>query len=388
MKREYDTIVMGLGGIGAGALYWLSRRLGDDVLGLEQFEMGHSRGASQDHSRIIRLSYHTPGYVALAKHAYRAWAEVEADAGETLVIRTGSLDLWPSDPAYPMSLYTDSMDAQGVAYERLSPAEIMRRWPPFRLTDDITGIFQPDGGIATPIRSNAAHLRLARANGAAVRDNAPVGAIHPSGDEVIIEAGGDTYRCRHLVIAAGAWTNQALAHFGRGLHLTVTQEQVTYYRSPDLAAFSPDRFPVWIWMDEPSFYGFPAFGEAGPKAAQDVGGERVTAETRTFEPNEATLARSEAFLARVLPSMLGEPIYTKTCLYTMPPDRDFVISSLPEQPNVSVAVGAGHAYKFASLIGRILSELALDGETGYDIAPFFIDRPILLEEDPELNFMC
>jgi sarcosine oxidase len=86
--------------------------------------------------------------------------------------------------------------------------------------------------------------------------------------------------------------------------------------------------------------------------------------------------------------MLGKPIYTKTCLYTMPPDRDFVISRLPEQPNVSVAVGAGHAYKFASLIGRILSELALDGQTGYDIAPFFIDRPILLEENPPLNFMC
>ncbi len=119
-----------------------------------------------------------------------------------------------------------------------------------------------------------------------------------------------------------------------------------------------------------------------------MGGDRVTAETRTFEPNAATLARTETFLAQVIPGMLGEPIYTKTCLYAMPPDRDFVISSLPEHPNVSVAVGAGHAYKFASLIGKILSELALDGQTAYDIAPFAIDRPILLEEDPELNFMC
>jgi sarcosine oxidase len=52
------------------------------VLGLEQFELGHVRGESQDHSRIIRLSYHTPAYVELAKHAYRAWAEVEREAGE------------------------------------------------------------------------------------------------------------------------------------------------------------------------------------------------------------------------------------------------------------------------------------------------------------------
>ncbi len=271
MRREFDTIVLGLGGLGSAALYWLSRRLGDDVLGLEQFEIGHVRGGSQDHSRIIRLSYHTPAYVELAKHAYDAWAEVEADAGEQLVIKTGALDLWPLYPAYPMSLYTESMDAAGVAYEQLSAAEVMRRWPQFHLTDDITGIYQADGGMATPARSNAAHLRLARENGAAVRDNAPVTAIRPLDGEVDVEAGGDTYRCRHLVIAAGAWTNEALAHFGRKLHLTVTQEQVTYYNSPDISVFMPDRFPVWIWMDEPSFYGFPGVWRGGPQGGAGCG---------------------------------------------------------------------------------------------------------------------
>jgi len=275
-----------------------------------------------------------------------------------------------------------------VAYERLSAAEVMRRWPPFRLPDDVTGIYQADGGMATPNRSNAAHRRLAAAYGATLRDNAPVTAIRPLGEGLEVVAGGVTYWCRRLIIAAGAWSNSLLAHFGRRLHLTVTQEQVTYYHSPRVDDFLPDRFPVWIWMDEPSFYGFPVFGEAGPKAAQDVGGERVTAETRTFVPNATTLARTETFLARVLPGMLGPAIYTKTCLYTMPPDRNFVLGTLPEQPNVAVAIGAGHAYKFAALIGRILSDLAIDGQTDYDIQPFDIDRPILREKDPALNFMC
>ncbi len=388
MKRDYDTIVLGLGGLGSAALYWAARRVGAAALGLEQFDIDHGRGASQDHSRIIRLSYHTPGYVALAQAAYAAWAEVEADAGEQLLYRTGGLDLWPSAPAYPMSGYTGSMDARGVAYERLSAAEVMRRWPPFCLPDDVTGIYQADGGMATPNRSNAAHRRLAAAYGATLRDNAPVTAIRPLGEGLEVVAGGVTYWCRRLIIAAGAWSNSLLAHFGRRLHLTVTQEQVTYYHSPRVDDFLPDRFPVWIWMDEPSFYGFPVFGEAGPKAAQDVGGERVTAETRTFVPNATTLARTETFLARVLPGMLGPAIYTKTCLYTMPPDRNFVLGTLPEQPNVAVAIGAGHAYKFAALIGRILSDLAIDGQTDYDIQPFDIDRPILREKDPALNFMC
>lgn len=387
MKHDYDTIVLGLGALGSAALYWIARR-GGEVLGLEQFELGHGRGSSQDHSRIIRLSYHTPGYVDLAKHAYVAWAEVEADAGEQLIFKTGGLDLWPANPAYPMSDYTDSMDACGVVYERLTAGEVKRRWPQFRLANDITGIYQADGGIATPNMSNAAHRRLALNYGATIRDHAPVEKIRSFRDDLEVTAGGVAYRCRHLVIAAGAWSNHILAHFGRRIHLTITQEQVTYFRSPSVEDFMPDRFPVWIWMDEPSFYGFPVFGEPGPKVAQDVGGERVTPESRTFEPNMATLARTEAFLYKVIPGILGEPFYTKTCLYDLPPDRNFVLGPLPDQPNVSLAIGAGHAFKFAGLIGKILSELALDGHTDYDIAPFSVERPILYEANPVLNFMC
>ena len=244
MKDDYEVIVLGLGGLGSAALYWTARRVGGDALGLEQYEIGHGRGASQDHSRIIRLSYHTPHYVALAQAAYDAWAAVEADAGEQLLYRTGGLDLWPAAPAYPMADYTDSMDAAGVAYERLSAAEVMRRWPPFRLPDDVTGIYQAAGGIATPNKSNAAHRRLAAAYGATLRDNAPVAAIRPRGDELEVTAGGVVYRCRRLIVAAGAWTNHVMAAFGRRLHLTITQEQVTYYASPRIEDFLPDRFPV------------------------------------------------------------------------------------------------------------------------------------------------
>lgn len=388
MKQQYHTIILGLGGLGSAALYWAARRLGPDVLGLEQFEMDHARGGSQDHSRIIRLSYHTPGYVRLAQAAYATWAEVEADAGEQLIFRTGGLDLWPVASAFNMGDYTGSMDAAGVAYEQLSAAEAMRRWPQFRLSDDVTAIYQAQSGIATPNLSNAAHRRLAVGYGATIRDNAPVEGVRPVGDELEVTAGSVVYRCQRLIVAAGAWSNRVLGYFGRQVHLTVTQEQVTYFHSPLVEEFFPDRFPIWIWQDEPCFYGFPVFGEAGPKAAQDVGGARVTADTRTYEPNAATLARTEAFLARVLPGMLGPHLYTKTCLYAMPPDRDFVLSTLPEQPNVALAIGAGHAYKFASLIGRILSELAIDGQTAYDISPFDIDRPILQEDDPVTSFIC
>jgi sarcosine oxidase len=387
VKYDYQYIVLGLGGFGSAAAYWLAKRAGKEVLGLEQFELGHVRGESQDHSRIIRLSYHTPGYVELAKHAYTAWAEVERDSGEQLVLKTGGLDWGPRESAIPISTYTDSMDAAGVPYERLDAVEIMRRWPPFRLSDDIHGVFQPESGIAMAAKGNAAHLRLARAYGATLCDRMPVEDIRPLKGEIEVTAGGAAYRCRRLVIAAGAWSNRALAPFGLKLPLRVTKEQVTYLASPRLADFQPERFPIWIWMDDPCFYGFPTFGEPGPKVGQDAGGQEVTADGRDFEPDEAARGRVLDFLGKYLPSALGPIIYTKTCLYTLTPDRDFVLDFVPGRRDALVAIGGGHGFKFASLIGRILAELAIDRKSERDLAPFRIDRPILRMEDPPRNYM-
>jgi sarcosine oxidase len=387
VKTNYQYIVLGLGGFGSAATYWLSRRAGAEVLGLEQFELGHVRGESQDHSRIIRLSYHNQGYVEMAKHAYRAWAEVERDSGEELILKTGGLDFGPRQSPIPLSNYSGSMDAAGVPYEHLDAAEIRRRWPQFTVTDDIHGLFQAESGIAMAARANAAHIRMAREHGATVRDQAPVAAIRPGAGEIEVIAGGTSYWCRRLVIAAGAWSNRALAPFGLQLPLRVTKEQVTYFASPSPELFTPGRFPIWIWMDDPCFYGFPTFGEAGPKVGQDAGGLEVTADTRTFDPDEAALKRVTDFLARYIPKALGPIIYTKTCLYTLTPDRDFVIDAVPGHPGATVAIGGGHGFKFASLIGRILSELAIDGRTEQDLTPFRADRPILRLADPPRNYM-
>jgi sarcosine oxidase len=129
------------------------------------------------------------------------------------------------------------------------------------------------------------------------------------------------------------------------------------------------------------------FGENGTKAAQDAGGKPVTAQGRTFEPDPANAAGVRAFLSKYLPTALGPEIYTKTCLYTLTPDRDFVVDAVPEAEGVYVAIGAGHAFKFASVIGKTLSELAIDGRTQVALAPFTIDRPILKEKNPTRSYM-
>jgi sarcosine oxidase len=219
-----------------------------------------------------------------------------------------------------------------------------------------------------------------------VLDETPVRAVRPNGDGVEVVTDDRTYLADRVVVASDAWTNEVLGETGTRIPLTVTQEQVTYYATPNLKAFSPERFPVFMWHGRDNFYGFPVYGEVATKLGQHMGGHEVTAETRTFEPDPVRLERYREFLGRYIPGFLGPELYTKTCLYTIPPDQNFVIDTLPEHPQISVAIGAGHAYKFAGLIGRILSELALEGESTYPIDAFRLDRPAVSDEAFEKTF--
>ncbi len=382
-RRAFDVAVIGVGGIGSGALYWAAKRAGVGVLGLERFDLGHERGASQDHSRIIRLSYHRPDYVRFAQDSYAAWSELEFESGEQVVIRTGGLDLYPESAYGWMGDYSDALDEVGIGYEWLDAAETIRRYPQWRIGEDVRVMFQEDTGIAAAARGNAAHRRVATELGATVAGGQQVTSVVDVGGEYeIVTAVGDTWRAERVIVTADAWTNEVLAHFDAHINLDVTQEQVAYYASADLGSVQPDRFPTWIWMGQPSFYGLPAFGEAGPKTGWDAGGPLVTGDTRTFEPDPAYTAVLDGFMREHLPGAFGPHIVVKTCLYTMTPDRDFVIDRIPGQERAVVGQGAAHGFKFASVFGKSLVELVFDGKTQSDVASWTIGREVLTMADP------
>ncbi len=384
---DYRVVVLGLGGIGSAAAYWASRRIGADVLGIEQFDLGHNRGGSEDHSRIIRLSYHTPAYVELAKGAYQSWEQVEVDSGESLILRTGGLDLAPTHGSIGLDSYRSSMTAAGVSFEEFDAAEVMRRWPQWRLEDDVSALFQENSGIAMASKANATHRRLAVENGATLIDGVAVTAVREVGGEVEIEVDGRSYRAAKLIVAAGAWTNSILGHLGVSFPLEVTLEQVVYLEARDPLLFHPSRFPIWIWMDEPSFYGFPIFGEPAVKIAWDRCEIVTDPDLRSFEPREDVTAAVRRFAGERLPGTDRKVRIAKTCLYTLTPDRDFIVDRVPGTEHVYTAVGAGHAFKFASLLGRALTDLALEGATPYDISALTADRPVLRERNPARTYM-
>ena len=203
--------------------------------------------------------------------------------------------------------------------------------------------------------------------------------MRPDGAGVVVETDDVTYRADRVVVTADAWTNRVLRDCGPQLPLTVTQEQVTYYATPHLAEFAPSRFPVFMWHGEHNFYGFPVHGEVATKLGQHMGGPETTADERTFEPDPVRRERYQQFVERHLPRFGGPELYTKTCLYTVPPDQGFVLDTLAEHPQVSVAVGAGHAYKFAALIGGLLADLALDRAPAHPIDAFSLARPALTD---------
>jgi len=382
MPQRYRVIVIGCGAIGAATAYWLSRRLGGDaVLALEQYELGHGRGASEDHSRVIRHAYSRPDYTALTPAAYQSWNVAERETGLQLIHRTGGLIIAARGSAgmeYVDATAT-AMATSGLPFELLSGVQVSERWPQWRLGSQHAALFDPESGILDIRRGTAAHLALARARGATIRPDSPVSAIAESPPAVTVTAAGESYTADRVVLTGGAWNPILLELLGTSLPIMLTQEQVTYFATPNVRQFTPERFPVFglIAEDDLLYYGVPVYGEVAVKAGLDGAGPVVTPQTRTDAADPQRVAQVRAFLERYLPAALGPELYTRVCCYDFPPDRDFIADYVPGSARVLVCAGAGHAGKFAALLGRILTELTIDGASQFPVSAFRADRPAI-----------
>ena len=379
MTNDFEYVIVGAGSMGCAAAYHLARSR-RSVLLLEQFEIGHTRGSSHGESRIIRLSYEQPTYIRLAQAAYRLWAELETDAGQKLVFRTGGLDLSaPYNPTFEACVA--GLTALHVPRELLDTAQLRRRYAQFYVPDGTLGLYQGDAGILNPIQCVMLMAQRAAAYGAAIREHTPVRSIRltDSGAQVATEY--DVYQCRKLIISVGPWSQPFLQRIGIDLPLVVTQEQYAFFKPQHPDKFQPDQFPVFIHYGIPQdgqridYYGFPIFGRSGVKVGEHHGGPVVTADTRSFDVDPIRLQRLSNYVGATLPDTQGEVIDAATCLYTNTPDHHFVIDALPGFPHAVIASPcSGHGFKFSILIGRILAELAATGKTEYPLEMFALKR--------------
>jgi sarcosine oxidase len=363
-SERFDAIVVGLGAMGSAALLHLARR-GQRVLGLERYEVPHELGSSHGVTRIIRLAYYEdPAYVPLLRRAYELWRELEAAAGERLLHITGSVDAGPE--IFEGSLR--SCEEHGLPHEALSAAELARRFPAYRLPPDTDCLLQPEGGFLLPERCIVAHVAQAQERGAAVRTHERVLGWEPTRDGVEVRTDSASYEAYHLVLCAGAWS-EAVAHLPRGL-VTAERQVLAWFEPLEPPLFDPQRFPVFnLVVPEGRWYGFPVFGVPGFKVGKyhhlDEVGDADELD-RAAHPEDEALLR--AFVERYFPAGAGPAVSLKTCLFENSPDEHFLIDLHPDCPAAVIAAGfSGHGFKFGSVVGEIVADLALDGATHHDI---------------------
>ena len=372
----HDAIVAGLGAHGSAAAYHLAKR-GQSVLGFDRFARGHTLASFGGLSRIIRLSYYEhSSYVPLLRRAWDLWRELERDSGETLLTQTGGLYMGPLDGEL-VSGSLASARMHGLEHELLDSAELQRRYPPFDVDRDWVGLSDAQAGWLAPERSVETHLRLAERHGATLRFAEPIERWERDGDGVRVTSAQGSYRARRLVITAGAWLSRLVPQLAP--HLWV-ERNVLFWFEPRLELETFAKLPVYIVEDTDRFYyGFPYEPASGLKVAGLHFGDRVDPDIVEREASPTDEERVRAWLRRRMPLANGERRRAQVCLYTNSPDGHFIIDR--DGPVTYASACSGHGFKFASVIGELLADMAVGGAS----APTFLSAGRLSARSPQIT---
>ena len=369
-SSSYDVIVIGVGGMGSAAAWHLARR-GCRVLGLEQFNIPHDLGSSHGQTRIIRLAYSEhPSYVPLLRRAYALWRDIEEKAGERLLHITGALGRGPRGRLGLPGVEVSSCEEHGLPHEIHTGAEVNRRFPGYRLPEDIMAVFQTDGGYLLPERCIVAHVEAAQEEGAEIHGCEPVLEWTSDGRGITVKTAKSTYTAGRLVITAGAWIGKVVKPLDglvqperTGAGLVPAEATGAFPARPVSGVQSPGR-PRAGTTD------FPSTECRGSRSAgtnhldEQVGMDRID---RSAHPRDEDVLR--AFAERYFPDGAGPTTSLQVCAFTNTADGHFILDAHPEYGNVFVASPcSGHGFKFCSVIGEVMADLATTGETPHDIA--------------------
>jgi sarcosine oxidase len=376
MAESLDVLVIGLGAHGSSALYHLSKT-GKKVAGIDRYTPPHLHGSSHGQSRIIRQAYHeSPFYVPLVQAAYPLWAELERETGKPLMINTGGL-LLGSEDAPLIKGARLSAETHGIGYDWLDHSDLRRRFPAFRPEPGTVGVWEAAAGILFPEACIEAWLAGAAANKASIHCNEVVTRIIPRKDDVEVETDKGRYSTAKLIVSAGAWLGTLLPELR--LPLTIERQVVCWFR--DIANqphFLPGNMPVYIWEYGPGklFYGFPDLGE-GIKIGFHHGGRHIQPEQLQQDATTADISDIQN-IARQYLAIDPEYQSSSVCMYTNTPDEHFIIDAHPDCDDILIASPcSGHGFKFSSVIGNILSQLATHQLVTFDLSPFAITRTAL-----------
>lgn len=358
--------------MGSSACYHLAKG-GVSVIGIEQFRLGHDRGSSHGETRMIRQAYFEhPDYVPLLQRSYTLWDELSASTQKKLLHRNGILYL-----GKPGSEIMDGIRVSAALHdlsiEELSPDDGGKRFPQFALPPDFDLIFEKDAGFLEVDNCVVAYATEAKRAGAQIQEQERVldWQEMPGGIEVITDR--DRYSAGRLVITSGAWRNEKTSLLDT---LTVHRNLVFWFSCGDMFSEAQGMPCFGLDGDDGFVYGFPKVGAEGMKVAHHAPGDRVVDPfrvERNTEPEEAlTVERS---VESLFPQVKGPFRRAQVCLYTMSSDGHFIVDKLPEHERVVFAAGfSGHGFKFASVMGEVLSELSVKGKSRHPVEFLRLNR--------------
>lgn len=393
MTGPVDVAVVGLGAMGSAVLYQLARG-GVRAVGIDRFAPPHAQGSSHGDTRITRQAVGEGGdYVPFVLASHRIWRELERETGEDLLHACGALLMAPGSGLTSHHGKPDFVGrsiaaaaAFGIAHEVLDGRATAQRFPEFAGIDPHAKVYhEPGGGYVRPERCIAAQLRRAAELGAEIRTGTQVLQVEPEGDGVAIRTADGMLRADRVVVAAGAWTAPLLgAPFDRVL--SVSRQVLHWFALDPGCPFRPDS-PVFIWMhgvgEEDYLYGFPPLlGEASVKVASE---QYRTTTTADAVDRSVDAAEPEAFYRRCVQGRLagvsGRVVRSAACLYTLTPDRNFIIDQHPASERITViSACSGHGFKHSAGIGEAVAAWLATGRSPVDLAPFGLAR--LRDERP------
>ena len=371
---RYDVAVIGAGTMGMAAAAYLSERDANTLV-IDAFDPPHNKGSHHGDTRMIRHAYgEGRAYVSLVKRAQALWEDLDRTSQYTIFKKTGVLGIGPRDSAF-LDETIASAEKYNLPLQRLSKGDIETRWPGLSIPDDYIGCYETESGLLYSENAIRTYRERATANGAELVMNTPVKSLSFNSDGVTIVTSEATFYAKKVIVTVGAWAKQLLPDIS--LPLQPTRKVVGWFDA-DETLYSDATFPSFFVEDsDRMFYGFPSLDGAGLKVGRTDGGQAIdpNLHTQDFGRYEADEGDLRHFLATYMPEANGHLNQGKTCLYTMSDDHDFIVDFHPEHPNVLIACGfSGHGFKFGSVMGEVLSQLTLDGQTPFDLSGFRLDR--------------
>lgn len=361
LSATYDVAVVGAGVFGSWTAYQL-QQLGKKVVLLDSFGAANSRASSGGESRVIRMGYGSDEiYCRWAMRSLELWQAFFQRTGHPLFHRTGVLWLARAGHAYTQRT-AETLEKLRVPFEKLSRADLEKRYPQISLGPITWGLFEPNSGALMARRATQAVVQEAIRSGVDYQIEAVDRPVEKRRLITLPCRSGRSIRAADFVFACGPWLPKVFPEL-IGNRIYPTRQEVFFFGSPPGdQRFAPPSLPVWIDFGE-EIYGIPDLEGRGFKIAPDRHGPKFDPDREDRHVSSDSVKAIRSFLAQRFPALKEAPLLeARVCQYENTSNGDFLIDRHPTTDNVwIVGGGSGHGFKHGPALGEYVASRVIGG---------------------------